>query len=96
MQEANDANLKTMHAQLPKYAYPCHIVTSAMVNRYSKYGVDYRATPADAVFIRSLDAQREQGKAIFGGGLLLSERAAAERWELSERERGIVLALGKE
>ena len=44
------------------------------------------------------------GKGIFGGGLLLSERAAAERaaaeraaahkWRLSERERAMTAALG--
>lgn len=48
-----------------------------------------------------LDAQAVAGKAIFGCGLLLSERAAAERaaatvWELSERERRLVAALGEE
>ena len=60
---------------------------------------------------RQLDAQAGAGKTIFGGGLLLSERAAAERaaaeraaaeraaatvWELSERERRMVAALGEE
>ena len=50
-----------------------------------------------------MDAQREYGKVIFGGGLLLNnkaaERAAAERaaavvWELSDREKEIVKGLG--
>ena len=100
VQEANDANLKAMHAQLPKYEYPMHIVTSAMVHRYSHYGVDFRVDAGDSVFIRSLDAQRECDKSIFGGGLLLSERAAAERaaakvWKLSEREQGVVRTLGE-
>lgn len=48
--------------------------------------------------VSKLDAQRESGKAIFGGGLLLSiqkaaERAAACKWELSERELAIVASL---
>ena len=56
-------------------------------------------------FIRKLDAQTEKGKAIFGGGFLLSEamtaeraaaeRAAAEKWTLSEREREIVKTIGR-
>ena len=46
------------------------------------------------------DGQREKGDAIFGGGLLLSERAAAERaaaerWALSDREKALVAELGK-
>ena len=48
--------------------------------------------------IAALDMQRDQGKAIFGGGLLLgeraaAERAAAERWALSARERAVVAGL---
>ena len=49
-------------------------------------------------FTRALDAQREAGKAIFGSGMLISEKAAAEKaaaekWQLSEREREIVRGL---
>lgn len=83
--------------ELPKYEYPDNIVTAAMLQKYSKYGIDYRIDRRDCEQITKLDAQRPAGKAIFGGGLLLSdkkaaERAAAERaaahvWELSTRER---------
>ena len=55
-------------------------------------------------FIRALDEQRENEKAIYGGGFILSEKAAAEKaaaekaaakhWKLSEREREIVRNLG--
>ena len=38
---------------------------------------------------------RRSGKGIFGGGLPLSERAAAERWSLSARERRMVEELSK-
>ena len=82
---------------LPKYEYPDNIVTAAMLQKYSKYGIDYRIDRRDCEQIAKMDAQRPAGKAIFGGGLLLSdkkaaERAAAERaaahvWELSTRER---------
>ena len=92
--------------ELPKYSYPEHIVTAAMVQRYAKYGIDFRVRRGDAQFIREMDAQKREGKSIFGGGFLLSERAAAERaaaeraravvWELSEREKRLVAELGKE
>lgn len=90
--------------QLPKYDYPDHIVTAAMMQRYAKYGVDFRVARGECTRITRLDAQKSKKKEIFGGGLLLSDRiaaekaaaekAAAERWELSEREKEIVKMLG--
>ena len=95
--------------QLPKYSYPSHVLTAAMLGKYAKYGVRLEIKPGDCVHINGLDVQREVGKSIYGGGLLLSddaagrheraERAAAERDErcafhLSEREREIVRSLG--
>ena len=97
--------------QMPKYEYPPHVLTAAMLQRYSKYGIELAVTKKDCMPISKLDAQAGAGKAIFGGGLLLSERAAAERaaaeraaaeraaatvWELSERERRMIAALGTE
>lgn len=85
--------------QLPKYVYPDALITAAAMQRLSKYGADLDILPEDTRHTRALDAQRAQGKAIFGSGFLLSpratvERAAAERaaakvWELSDRERGL-------
>ena len=86
--------------ELPKYDYPDHIVTAAMMQRYSKYGIDYKVRRCECERINTLDAQRPAGKTIFGSGLLLSDHAAAERaaaeraaahvWELSDREREVV------
>lgn len=92
--------LKESKAQLPKYVYPYEVMTAARGLWLSKYGEDFRLRHEDVAFIRALDAQAKQGKAIFGGGLLLSERAAAERaaaerWQLSERELAMVEMLGK-
>ena len=63
---------------LPKYDYPDHVVTAAMMQRYSKYGIDFKVRRKDCIQISALDAQRKNGKTIFGAGLLLSDRAAAE------------------
>ena len=65
--------------QLPKYAYPDHVITAAMMQRYSQSGIDLEIRRNECQFIPALDAQRSMGKAIFGGGLLLSDRVAAER-----------------
>lgn len=76
--------------KLPRYEYPDHILTAAMLNKYSKYGVELTVRRGDCALVSKLDAQAESKKAIFGGGLLLSERAAARKWELSDREKAIV------
>ena len=83
----------------PKYIYPDQVVTAAILQRWAHYGVEYQVRREDCTPIRQLDRQREKGISIFGGGLLLSERAAAERaaaerWELSDREKEIVKSLG--
>ena len=65
--------------ELPKYVYPDAVITAARCQWMSEHGVDYRLGKEDAVFISMLDAQQAQGKSIFGGGFLMSERAAAER-----------------
>ena len=64
---------------LPKYDYPDNVVTAAMLQRYSKYGIDFKVRRDECTAIAKLDAQAEARKAIFGGGLLLSERKAAEK-----------------
>ncbi len=104
VEAVNDENLKAMHKELPKYSYPDNVITAAMVARWCKYGIDFRLSAADCVRITELDAQKEHGKSIFGGGFLLSDSAAAERaaaeraaamkWRLSEREMAIVRSLG--
>lgn len=86
---AVDALRKAKTKELPKYEYPDYIVTPALLGKYSRYGVNWKIRKSDCVHVSRLDAQKEIGKAIFGGGLLLSEeqakkhadvkRAAAER-----------------
>lgn len=76
--DENSRNLAEGRAELPGYIYPGEVLTSA-IYRLAKYGQALRLETKDVHFIRTLDAQREQGKAIFGAGFLLSERAAAER-----------------
>lgn len=109
VKKANDDNLAQGKKHVPKYEYPDYVVTAAIAQRWCRYGVDYRVGYEDAVFVSALDDQAATGKEIFGGGLLLSDRAAAERaeaeraavdraaaqrGELSARERAIVAKLG--
>ena len=77
--KVNEKNESKLHANLPKYAFPDYVFSSAMGNKFSKWGVDYRIKRDEAKFIRALDSQRVHKKVVYGSGFLLSEKAAAER-----------------
>ena len=84
---------------LPKYEYPDEVATSSMLGYLSKYGIRFAVAPEDCYFVRGLDDQKRMKKSIFGGGYLLSEKAAAEKaaaekWKLSARELEIIRSLG--
>ena len=93
--------------RLPKYEYPDELITAAKLQWMAGHGVRLEIRREDCAFVRKLDANP---RGIFGGGLLLSERAAAERaaaeraaaeraaaerWLLSGREVAIVRSLGR-
>ena len=98
--ELRHLNSKT----LPKYEYPDGVLTAARLQWMAAHHTELRIRRGECCRIAALDSQKAVGKAVFGGGLLLSERAAAERaaaeraaaeraaarvWTLSERERRI-------
>lgn len=88
IEETNKALLKSGKKELPRYTYPDYILTGKDY-RLGKYGQTLRIRHEDCVAVDTLDAQRATKKSIFGGGLLLSEEAAAERIraeEAAERE----------
>lgn len=100
IRKTNETLTKEKKKQLPKYIYPDHVVTAAMIKKYSGYGIDFKIRRDECIKIGELDNQKKRGISIYGSGLLLSDRAAAERaaaeraaaevWELSERERKLV------
>ena len=100
--EADKQNRAIGKKTVPKYSYPDEVLTATDVGYMSAHDTEFFVPWGETFFIRKLDAQTEKGKAIFGGGFLLSEamtaeraaaeraaaeRAAAEKWTLSERER---------
>ena len=76
---ADDENRKAAAVELPKYVYPDCVLTAAAAYRLCKYGVAYTLRRDECLRIPALDAQRREGKSVFGSGYLLSSRAAAER-----------------
>ena len=84
----NAENVKRSKKHVRKLAYPSAILTGAAMNYLSLHGVKFSVRRSESRLIRKLD---NFSGSIFGGGLLLSkraaaERAAAERIELSDRE----------
>ncbi|WP_455136349.1 hypothetical protein [Thermophilibacter sp.] len=59
------------------FEYPPNIVTAAMMQRYAHYGIDMRIHRGQCVRISKLDEQKQNGKTIFGSGLLVCEEVAA-------------------
>ena len=66
-------------SDMPVYEYPAHVVSPAILQKIAKRGVEWRVPKTSMHAMTTLDSQRGTGKVIFGGGWLLSERAAAER-----------------
>ena len=96
----NDENLAEQRKELPRYVYPNEVLTAAAAAKLVKYGQALTLTTQETEYIRVLDAQKDSGASIFGSGYLLSSRAAAERaaaehWQLSERERAIIAQMDK-
>lgn len=69
----------------PKYIYPDNVITAAIVQKLSVQGVDFRVAPEDCVFTRTLDSMRGAKKGLYGGGFLISDRAAQD-WKDAKAE----------
>lgn len=108
MNKADAENRAEKTVKHAKYEYPVEVATPTRMADIAGRGVSFEIDEGEVQFIRAMDEQRENGKAIYGGGFILSEKAAAEKaaaeaaaekavarhWELSEREREIARNLG--
>ena len=96
--EASDRAAKQKRAELPKYAYPDTVLSGALAGRIATRGISLRIPREETAIIGRIDANKS---GVYGGGWLISERAAAERaaarrvtfFELSQREMEIVRGL---
>ena len=79
IKEQNDINLREKSQELPNYKYPDNVICPAQIMKIAHYGQDLRIRKDDCVIITEMDEQKKQGKALYGKGLLLSEKAAAEK-----------------
>ncbi|MBQ1515541.1 MAG: hypothetical protein IIZ51_06785, partial [Lachnospiraceae bacterium] len=76
VESANAESRREQVRHVPKLAMPLELVTSARMNYYSIHVTDYIVRRSDSIFVRKLD---NYPSGIFGGGLLVNRRAAAER-----------------
>jgi hypothetical protein len=63
---------------LPKYKYPPNVLTVSMLDNLVDNGIMLKIEQSQTHFIRNLDSQKRYGKALFGAGYLLSDKAAAK------------------
>jgi hypothetical protein len=63
---------------LPKYEYPNNIITVSKVSYCVEKGINLTFDKNDLKHYRGMDAQKNHGKVLFGGGFICSDKAAAE------------------
>ena len=78
IEELDDENRAERRAELPGYTYPGCVITSQRIVPTARWSA-LRFRGNEVQFVRGLDEQKAKGKAIYGGGFLLSEKAAAEK-----------------
>lgn len=71
IEEKNKEIKQESRIEMPKYTYPSAIVTMAMLGDWANLGIDFEVKRGECIRVSELDSQKEQGKAIFGGGFTL-------------------------
>ena len=80
---------------LPKYTYPDYVLTAAMLQKYAHYGVEFCIKKQDCMPINAMDAQREKGKAIYGGGAVVVRESRSRESRSRESECHCLAVVGK-
>ena len=98
----NTANEKAIKKKVTKLTLPNELITGARMGYLAVHHTPFTVRRSDAIFVRRLDNYAE---GIFGGGYLLTSRAAAERAaaeraaarkiKLSDREKALIKQLEK-
>ena len=70
---------KKNKAELPKYEYPANVLTVSKVQSLVSRGIHFTVHKGHASHCKGLDDQKKIKKGIFGGGFLLSDKAAADK-----------------
>lgn len=71
--------------KLPKYVLPANVITAARLGRIATQDVPLEILPEDCRFIRKIDAMGK--RFLYGGGFLISHRAALAKAEAEAEEK---------
>ncbi len=67
-----------LKAKLPKYDYPKNILMVNKLQKLCKAGIDFEMPSNESQYLSKLESQKDKGKALFGGGLIISDNKAKE------------------
>ena len=80
LKSADDENRYKKTKKLPKYINPDNVLDVRSLCYYASHECDFAIKKTEPMlFIRSLDSQKKQGKSLYGGGFLVSDKAAADK-----------------
>ena len=86
LKKENDINSQTKTGFMPTYIYPPEVLTATMLHALGHRGIKFELQEKEVQFVRGLDAQKEEGKAIYGAGFLIS-RAQQSKKKSYRRKR---------
>ena len=79
LKAAVDAAQPSEDKTLRGFVYPDNIVTAATLGTIAKRSVELKIRKVSCHYVKTSESAKRQGRTLFGGGFMLSERAAAER-----------------
>ena len=90
----------------PGFVYPDNIITAATMGKIAKRSIEFKVRKIACEYIKDSDSAKAAGRSLYGGGFILSDRAAAERaaaeraaatrLNISDREREIIERLNEQ
>lgn len=89
LKRAQSMERKQKRNEPPVYDYPANVISAALLGKFLKGGITFRIRKDEMEWHSTLDAQRQHGKAIFGGGYLVSDRVAEEMKRVAEEEKRV-------
>lgn len=64
--------------KMPKYCYPDNVLMINQLQKLCRCSIDFTIMADECCFVDALDQQKDVGKRLFGGGLLINDKKAQE------------------
>lgn len=72
---------------MPRYEYPEAVLTVSRVHKIVQQGISVHIDSDEVAFMRAMDAQRQEGKGIYGAGLLMGYEAQRRMAQAEQRAK---------